>query len=388
MQGLTITITSVIFVIYGIAADFWSSLIGLAPVYILFMFIEMYVTPALAFWSGRQRFEYNYRRLVAVTLLKSVINPLLGAVLVLTFDDRAFARVISVVIVEVVFCGSIMLFQFIRGKRFFDKFYWQYGLKLAVPMLPHYLSGIVLNQGDRIMIEKMINKSSVAFYSVAYSIGMLVQIFTGAINSAVTPWVYQKLKIRSEEGMPKTFNGLLMLVAGVSICLMMVSPELMLLFGSSEYVQGAYVIPPVAASVYFIFLYYIFSLPQFYFEKTKFLFIASTAAAGFNIILNYIFIGLFGYVAAGYTTLACYVIYSIGHYIVSQNVLKQHMESKKIFDIKAIILISAALIIVGILVNYIFDYPIIRYGILAAGLAAAFVKRKYIIGILFRKNIG
>ena len=290
MQGLTITITTVVFVIYLIGSKMWANLLGLAPVYIILMFIEMYVRPSMLFWSGRQRFEYKYKRQVFIILIKSIANPLLGLLMVYIMADRSFARVLSVVIIEVVFSGIIMALQFVRGATFFDSFYWRYGLKLAIPMLPHYLAGTILNQGDRIMIEKMVNKSAVAFYSVAYSIGMLVQIFTSAINSAITPWVYQKMKTKDNEGVAQTFNGLLVFVAGISIALMVISPELMLIFGSSEYVQGAYVIPPVAASVYFIFLYYLFSLPQFFFEKTRFLFIASLAAAVLNLGLNFIFI--------------------------------------------------------------------------------------------------
>ncbi len=41
--------------------------------------------------------------------------------------------------------------------------------------------------------------------------------------------------------------------------------------------------------------------------KTQFLMAASMAAAGANVVLNFIFIRLFGYIAAGYTTLACYM---------------------------------------------------------------------------------
>ncbi len=386
MQGLTITLTTVAFIIYLAASNFWSHLLGLAPVYILLMFIEMYVRPSMLFWSGKQRFEYKYKQQVFTTLTKSIVNPVLGLVMVYTMADRSFARVLSIVIVEVIFCGFFMILQFARGKTFYNAFYWKYGLKLAIPMLPHYLAGTILNQGDRVMIEKMVNKSAVAFYSVAYSIGMLVQIFTSAINSAITPWVYQKMKNKENEGVAKTFNGLLVFVAGISIALMLVSPELMLIFGSSEYVQGAYVIPPVAASVYFIFLYYLFSLPQFFFEKTKFLFIASLAAAVLNLGLNYIFINLYGYVAAGYTTLACYVAYSIGHYLVSKRVLGHFMDGKSLFDVKTIVLISIVLIGFGIGVNYIFDFRILRFAILVAELIVAFILRKRILQMFKKKK--
>lgn len=389
MQGLTITLTTIVFVVYLCAIGFWEKALSLTHPFIVLMFIEMYLRPGLSFWSGRQKFEYKYKRLVGVTLSKSLLNPILGIIFVYwhVFADNAFGSILSSIIVDGIFCGAIIAYQFIKGKTFFHKQYWKYGLTLALPMIPHYLSGTILNQGDRIMIERMVDKSSVAFYSVAYSIGMLVQIFTQALNSATTPWFYSRFKTRTVDGIAKKVTGLLLFVAGISICLMTVSPELILIFGSSGYAQGAYVIPPVAASVYFIFLYYIFSLPEFYFEKTKFLFFASLAAAIANIILNYIFIGIFGFVAAGYTTLACYVLYSIGHYLVSQRIIKDNMSGQKLYDMKAVVSISVVLIAYAAFVNFLFNLPIIRYGILIAGLVFAFVKRKYIISLLLKRRM-
>ena len=60
-------------------------------------------------------------------------------------------------------------------------------------MLPHYLAGMILNQGDRVMIDRMVGRSEVALYGVAYSVGMLAQIFVSAVNSAITPWLYAKV---------------------------------------------------------------------------------------------------------------------------------------------------------------------------------------------------
>lgn len=385
MQGLTITITTLVFFVYCAARHFWAKVLGLAPAYIILMFIELFVRPAIFFWSGRNRFEYSYKKLVFVTLFKSLANPVLGLLMVLSIPERDYARVLSVVIVEVAFCGALMIIQFVKGKVFYDGKYWKYGLKLAFPMLPHYLSGMILSQGDRIMIEKMVDKASVAFYSVAYSIGMLVQIFTSAINSAITPWFYEKFKTNTEDGVAETTNGLLLFVAGISACLMLLSPELIMIFGSSEYIQGAAVIPPVASSVFFIFLYYVFSLPQFFFEKTRFLFIASLCAAFFNIFLNFFFIKLYGYVAAGYTTLICYVAYSVGHFIVSKKVIIQNMGGKKLFDIKTISLISAVLITFSIVVGQLFDYRFLRFSLLLVGCAVVFWKRGFIM-VFFTKK--
>lgn len=382
MQGLTTTITVGVFIIYLAFHSMWEEILGLTPVLILLMFVEMLVTPALSFWSGRQRFDFKYQKLVAITLLKSIANPVLGLIAVSMTDDKATARVASVVIVEVIFCGTIMIKQFLDGKCFFNKKYWKYALVLAIPLLPHYLSSMILNQGDRIMIDKMVGTSEVAFYSVAYNIGMLVQIFTSAINSSFTPWVYQKIKKDDYSGISRTINMLLLLVSVIAFGLMLCSPELVMIFGSEEYSSAAYVIPPVAASVFFIFLYNILAIPQFYFEKTQFLLISSISAAVVNIGLNYVFIKLFGFVAAGYTTLACYVLYSLGHYIISTRITKKAIPGRRIFDARMIFLLSVFVITIGVLCNFIFDYWYIRYGILIVCAVAVIIKRQEIFKLI------
>lgn len=379
MQGLTLTITGIVFLLFLVASSTWSKMLELAPHLIFMMFIEMAVTPALSFWSGRQRFEYKYRRLVLVTLGKSIANPILGLILVSCAEDKASARILSVVITEVVFCGSIMIIQFIKGKCWFDAKYWKFALGMAIPLLPHYLSGMILNKGDQIMISKMVSTSAVAFYSVAYNIGMLVQIFTNAISNSFTPWIYQRIKADKYEKIPETINFLMLLVAAMALGLMLLSPELVLLFGSSGYASAAYVIPPVAASVFFIFLYNILSTPQFYYEKTSFLMASSILAAVINLGLNYVFIKKFGYVAAGYTTLVCYVLYSIGHAIVSCRVMKKFMLGKTLFDYKCVIGLSIFVILAGIGCNFIFEYKVIRYGLIVVFAVLAFVKRDLLI---------
>lgn len=382
MQGLTMTITAIVFGIYLAFQKMWVQLLGLAPTLIILMFVEMLVTPSISFWAGRQRFEYKYQRLVVVTLGKSIANPLLGLIAVYFANDKVTARIASTVIVEVVFCSIILVKQFADGRCFFIKEYWKYALGLAIPLLPHYLSSMVLNQGDRIMIDKLAGRSEVAFYSVAYSIGMLVQIFTNAISNSFTPWVYQKIKKNDYEEIAKIINALLMLVGVIVFSLMLCGPELVWLFGSAEYASATFVIPPVAASVFFIFLYNILALPQFYFEKTQFLLFSSITAAIVNVGLNYIFIRMFGYVAAGYTTLVCYVLYSIGHWIVSKRVMNTFIPGKILFDSKIILIISILVITAGVLCNFLFDYWYVRYGILIGGVVIAIIKKDDVIKLL------
>lgn len=383
MQGLTITITAVLIVIYAPFQDFWSNILGLNKLAIWMMMAELLVEPALQFWSARQRFEYRYKTMVSVTLLKSVLNPVLGLILVIVArDDKVLARIVSVVAVEVVIAGSVMILQFLRGKTFYNKANWKYALLFNIPLIPHYLSGTVLNQGDRIMIQNMVGESEVGIYSVAYSIGMLVQLFTNAINNSMTPWMYDNLNRRDYKNIKKNVNVILLFLGVVIIALCFFVPELVKIFGSEEYYSAIYVVPPVAASVYFIFLYNVFAIPQMYYEKQKFMSVASIAAAILNIVLNAVFIPVFGFYAAGYTTVASYIVYSIGHYWFSRKVCMEEIGSFELFDSKGILLMSIGVFGCSIAFISLYQFELVRYLLAALLFGVAISQYKKVINVV------
>lgn len=383
MQGLTITLTIILILIYMPFQDFWSKLLGLNKLFLWLMMAELLVEPAIQFWSARQRFEYKYKTMVSVTLLKSTLNPVLGLILVIIArDEKILARIVSIVAIEVVVAGSIMILQFVRGKTFYNKENWKYALGFNIPLIPHYLSGTILNQGDRIMIQNIVGESEVGIYSVAYSIGMLVQLFTNAINNSLTPWMYENLNCKNYKNIRMNINTILLFLGGVIIGLCFFVPELVKIFGSEEYYSAIYVVPPIASSVYFIFLYNVFAIPQMYYEKQKFMPIASIIAAILNIVLNAIFIPVFGFYAAGYTTVACYTVYSIGHYCFSKKVCMEKTGSFELFDSKSILLISISVLGFSIVFNFLYQFGVIRYLMAIFLLLVSFSQYKKIISAL------
>lgn len=152
------------------------------------------------------------------------------------------------------------------------------------------------------MIQKLCTYSSVAFYSVAYNAGMLMTIITGSLNQAITPWLYQSLDKEEFDKIEQVLIGLSLIILLPMIIFIALAPEAILILAGRAYSSAAYVIPPVAGSVVFLFLYTNFANIEFYFDYNNFTMYISMIGAGLNIVFNYIFIKLFGYVAAGYTT--------------------------------------------------------------------------------------
>lgn len=106
--------------------------------------------------------------------------------------------------------------------------------------------------------------------------------------------------------------------------------------------------------------------------------LASIFGAVLNIILNYIFINIFGYFAAGYTTLFCYIIYAIMHYMFMKKICRENLENAKIYEGKIIFGMAIVFCLVGILFLISYRNIILRAMLIVIVFVVIFVKRKYI----------
>ena len=104
--------------------------------------------------------------------------------------------------------------------------------------------------------------------------------------------------------------------------------------------------------------------------------------AALNIGLNYIGIKMFGYIAAAYTTLFCYVVFSLAHYFYMCYGIKKELGLTKVFKTSRLLILFSVVLMAGLLVIAVYDKIVIRYAIMLVILVAAFIKRKKIISLL------
>lgn len=395
--ALTTLITGCFAILYFLNIDFWTTIFELPPILMVAMFAELTVMPALEFWAAKERFDFKYKKYVVVSLAMTSLSLGCGVIAVVLSDEGLNARVFSDVLSKVLFAGIIFVMLFVRGKKFFVKEYWIYSLKFNIPLLPHYLSNYVLNQSDRIMIGKMVGNDKAAYYSVAYTISTMMLLITSALNNSLTPYIYKKINSVEQQQQNKiitkeissTTSPLFLLVAFMCIITMAFAPEVILVFAGKNYMESVYVIPPIAASVYFIFLYSMFSTIEYYYQKTGYIAIATTISAVINLFLNYIFINAYGYYAAGYTTLVCYVFLSIMHYIFYHKISKtEKILSGGCYNMKIIFLSSFIVLLIMFVMVAIYKCTLIRYGLIGISLIILILNRNTFLKIVkaFRIN--
>lgn len=380
IQGLITVITGIWIIIYLIVRPLWNNLFEMNTTLVIVMFVEILASAALSLWSARERYEFKYICLVIITIVNAVLASVLSIIAVVVFDNDygAEAKILAHAFVVIIICGSIYLLNFKKGKKFIDSEIWKGAFLFNLPLLPHYLSMMILNQSDRIMISKMVGASEAGIYSVAHSAAMILNILTTSINNSYAPWLYGRLKSGEYDTIPKKTNILFIGVASILIILIIFAPEAIYILAGRKYTDAIKIIPSVAASLYFIFMYQIFANVEFYYKKNKFIAYASVFGAALNIILNYICIKQFGYIAAGYTTLVCYIVFGVSHYIFMKKICKNVLPDINLFDRKTVFVVGIVLIIFSVIMNCLYDYVVERYVFLIIVVILVFIYRNKI----------
>lgn len=364
LQGLTLTLVVLWTVIYLVFKEFWNNLFSMSTTLMLAMLVMIWTSSAFGFWAAEQRVNYKYRALVVITLVVSIAKPVLGILLVTHSDDKVTMRILGLVLVEVIgytWCGVV---QIIRGKKFFSKQFWIYALSYNLPLIPHYLSQMILNNSDRIMINDMVGSDAAGIYSLAYSLAMIMTLFNNALGQTISPWMYQKIKEKKIGDIAPVAYLSIAVVIVVNMLLIAFAPEAVRIFAPKSYYEAIYCIPPVAMGVLFLYSYDLFAKFAFYYERTTMIMLASIGGAILNIVLNYIGIKMFGYIAAAYTTLICYIAFDIFHYVLMTKICKKYLDDVKPYNTKLLIGIAILFILMGFVLMSTYRLPIIRYSII------------------------
>lgn len=385
IQGVCTSFTLGLFIVYLLAMDFWNKLLSMPTILIITMFIEMLSTTVIAFWTNKKRFEYKYKPMIFITLLIAILSPGVGIVAVLSVKEKGIARIVSNALVYACIAIIIYIYHLYKGKAFFDKKYWVYALKFNLPLIPYYLSQSIFNQSDKIMIERLVNLNKAGIYSLAYQASVIINFVINAINSSFVPWLYRKIKVEDFDATKKVSNILIVFISLMLIMVILFGPELIMILGGTKYQEAIWVIPPVTCSLLFLFLSQLSINIMFYYEDSTSLIKGSILSAILNIVLNYICIPIFGYVAAGYTTLLAYIVFWLCnlYYMDKVCIKKIHRYHRKLlFDYSYLIKFSVVFTIICISLAFTYVNIIIRIILVFIVLILCYIKRKVIIDIL------
>ena len=188
------------------------------------------------------------------------------------------------------------------------------------------------------------------------------------MDTAWTPWFYEQMAAGKEKDIRQKTAWYVLLMSVIAVLLMLVCPEIILIMGGQKYTESRYTVVPIVLGMYFAFLYALPAAIEYYHKKTKLIAVGTVCAAIINVVLNAVFIPLFGYVAAAYTTVVCYVLYFFFHLFIARRILGRFL-----FDMKSLFLCMAGVVAFSAICLLFINNFWIRWGILAVLLAAALI---------------
>jgi len=311
------------------------SLLGVtAIVYIIMLFFRSFFTPGFIDLMKIGLLIFIFSNLVSVMqsmlavkrkpLLYSItanwkqcVCILIGVGLVVIYDTGIRGILLGILLGMII----IIPFLFVATFRKVDlKIYSplirdeiiKYGTPLAVTNLLYW----VLSLSDRYILLYYWDSSEVGLYSISYNIGdHSLQIIVSLIILSSSPIVMKLWETKGEDETKKFIKGVTKIYLIISIPaalgLSILSKQIIVFLASEEYHDGYRIIPLVAWSIFLLGLQRNYQLSMLFKKKTKLIMIMVLITALVNVILNFVFIPKHGFIAAGYTTLISYGIFTI-----------------------------------------------------------------------------
>ncbi len=285
----------------------------------------LWLTIVLLFSANLHSFFFSYLRanrkarfatiLTTATILMRFVTFLY---LLNNFDLSIAAILIATIVSDVIYTLIVLLkekkqLQIVKIKNVdieYVKEYFLYGLPFILILGVHWL----LTLSDRYMLLFLRNSSEVGIYSINYSFAQQIMMpLITIFMSTAEPILFRKYRTSSKPEVNRVLNNIFkyffMMILPAVIGLSVVSNQITSLFIKNDFKEGFVIIPVVSFGFLFLGIRQYLNKSLELVKKSKEIANISLVAAGTNIVLNLIFIPLYGYMGAACATLIAYFVY-------------------------------------------------------------------------------
>lgn len=355
------TISFLIMLVLGLCfKNQLSTIMGLQPGLIMVLLIQSFFSFVISFVLSTYTFDRDHTKYLGVSFLSTILNIILSISLILSMnDDKYLGRILGWAISTILIGLILYIKVIVKGKVYINTKYWRFCIPIALPLIFHNLSHLLLNQSDILMLEKFTDESTVGIYGVLYMIGSIINIIQIAINGAWLPWYYEGLKKGNRRELKEKSKLYIIIFTILTVMFMLGVPEVIKIFTDREYWSGISLVYIVIMGYYFVYLYTFPANFQFYSKQTKFIAIGTITAAVVNIIFNYFLIQYIGMYGAAFGTLISYIVLFSMHFLIVKYKFK-HQDFPFLYNIYGIVVVVIAWGMSYILL----DYFVIRWGII------------------------
>ena len=344
--------------------------------------LQAYAAATIEDYSTYLMMKYQYKSRTALMILPNLLSVILSIVVIkfVLESNLYIGRIVPTALITFAFGVGIALVVFRKGKIRIEKEYIKYAMAISAPLILHGIALNILSQSDRIMITSLADSSQTGIYSLIYNFSMIATVITTTLEGVWVPWFINKLKDERRDRINTIAKDYIHLMTYAMVALTLVAPEIVKIIANKSYWEGISIIPPVILANYIIFAYSLYVNIEHFHKKTPYITLNTIIAAVSNIILNFIFIPKYGYVAAAYTTLVSYLISFILHARYAKKLEPQ------LYPLKQFIKPLSELVVITVIFYIFMDKGWIRWGIMILYLIVVFFKEKDRLHIYFVNN--
>jgi O-antigen/teichoic acid export membrane protein len=269
---------------------------------------------------------------IAVILFFLTICPMIAAdnpdsVWLLLYDEDDNVK--YVIIANLVASFATLLFlskELLQFRWRFNKKLWQEMMIYALPLILAGFGGIVNETFDRIMLgwwapfntlEAV--QTEVGTYSAVYKLSILITLFIQAFRMGAEPFFFQQAKGDN----PQRVYARVMKFFVITICIMFLVVALFLdvwkhFIQNPAMWEGLKVVPVLLLANMFLGIYYNLSIWYKVANRTMTGAYITLIGAGITLVINYLFIPTFSYMACAWATFFCYGTMMVLSYLWGQ----------------------------------------------------------------------
>lgn len=211
---------------------------------------------------------------------------------------------------------------------------WRF-VRYGTPLMAWFFAAQLLNIGDRYVIQAFRGSAEVGIYSANYNFITGVASLLGApVTTAAFPIIMYMWARNRREDLREIISTMtewhLLLGIGLIGCSILGADSLFSLVLGKGFREGYTVLLPVLAGQILWQASILGHKGMELMEKTYWMLAFACVAAIANLLMNIVFVPIYGYVAAAYTTLLSYGIYSFLIWLFSRRFVPWHIPFKSV----------------------------------------------------------
>ena len=273
---------------------------------------------------AKLRAENNAKRFMVIQMSSILLNIVLNLIFLLGYFDpsRPEEGIMFILIANLLASGLklLLVYNIISKVKFiFDWVLIKQMLSYSWPLVIAGFAGIINETLDRVLLKQILYNpeipnsleqatAQVGIYSACYKLAMLVTIFLQAYRYAAEPFFFSQLKNQDRNAVfVRTMN---VFIAIVCLAFLFVSINLgvfKFFIRKEAYYVGLNVVPILLLANVCLGIYYNQSVWYKLSNQTKFGAYIALIGAGITIVVNVLFIPMYGYMDSAWATLLAYL---------------------------------------------------------------------------------